>query len=42
VVDGYIISADEAEKIDPESIESITILKDKFTTEKYGEKGKTV
>jgi len=40
VVDGYIISADEAEKIDPESIESITILKDKFTTEKYGEKGK--
>ena len=40
VVDGYIISADEAEKIDPESIESITILKDKSTTEKYGEKGK--
>jgi TonB family protein len=40
VVDGNIISADDAEKVDTQSIESITILKENSASEKYGEKGK--
>jgi hypothetical protein len=39
VVDGVVSNID-LNTIDPESIESMSILKDKFATEKYGEKGK--
>jgi len=45
VVDGITVTGAEAEKIDPNSIESVSVLKDKSATEKqatdkYGEKGK--
>ena len=44
VVDGTIVNRAEAEKISPETISSINVLKDKkeikAATEKYGEKGK--
>jgi TonB family protein len=45
VVDGITVPRTEAEKIDPDSIESVYVLKDKSATEKpatdkYGEKGK--
>jgi TonB family protein len=44
VVDGVIVTKAEADKISPETIASVFVLKDKITTkpatEKYGEKGK--
>jgi N-acetylmuramoyl-L-alanine amidase len=40
VQDGKIISADEMKKIDPNTIESVIVLKDKDATDKYGDKGK--
>jgi N-acetylmuramoyl-L-alanine amidase/HSP20 family molecular chaperone IbpA len=40
VSDGKIISADEMKKIDPNTIESVSVLKDKIATDKYGAKGK--
>jgi TonB family protein len=45
VVDGITVTQTEAEKIDPNSIESVSVLKDKSAiekpaTDKYGEKGK--
>ena len=40
VVDGVIMDNFEINKIDKETIESVSILKDNFSTEKYGEKGK--
>jgi hypothetical protein len=47
VVDGSITSKAEVEKINPETIESVYVLKDKSAaekpaTDKYGEMGKTV
>jgi TonB family protein len=39
VVDGSITSKAEVEKINPETIESVSVLKDKSATDKYGEKG---
>ena len=39
LVDGVEISASEMEKLDPEKIETITILKDKNAIERYGAKG---
>ena len=39
-VDGKKISHDEMRKINPSTIESINVLKDKLATEKYGEEGK--
>ena len=38
IMDGKEISAEKIEKINPESIESITVLKDASATAKYGEK----
>ncbi len=40
VLDGKIISEAEMKKIDPNTIESIDVLKDKTATDKYGDKGK--
>jgi TonB family protein len=44
VIDGVIVTKAEADKISPETIASVFVLKDKITTkpatEKYGEKGK--
>jgi N-acetylmuramoyl-L-alanine amidase len=40
VLDGKIISADEMKKIDPNTIESVDVLKDKTATDKYDAKGK--
>jgi TonB family protein len=44
VIDGIIVTKAEADKISPETIASVYVLKDKITTkpatEKYGEKGK--
>jgi len=44
VIDGIIVNKAEADKISPETIASVYVLKDKITTkpatEKYGEKGK--
>ncbi len=40
IVDSKEISKSEFEAIDPESIESISVLKDTYTKSKYGEKGK--
>lgn len=40
VVDGVIKSMDELQSIKPDDIESISILKEKSATDKYGEKGK--
>jgi hypothetical protein len=39
-LDGKEISKGEMDKIDPNAIESVNVLKDKSATEKYGEKGK--
>ena len=39
IVDGAISNID-ADKIDPETVESMTILKDEFAKDKYGDKGK--
>jgi TonB family protein len=40
IVDGKEISKYELSRINPDKIESIDVLKDKFSVEKYGEKGK--
>ena len=40
IVDGKRISAKKMEKINPDRIESITVVKSKQATEKYGEKAK--
>lgn len=40
VLDGTIVSQGKANLINPESIESVTVLKDESATLKYGEKGK--
>ncbi len=40
VLDGKTISAVEMKKIDPNTIESINVFKDKDATDKYGDKGK--
>jgi TonB-dependent SusC/RagA subfamily outer membrane receptor len=40
VLDEKIITTDEMKKIDPNTIESINVLKDKTATDKYGVKGK--
>ena len=40
LVDGLTVSQDELDRIDPNSIESVSVMKDKYATEKYGEKGK--
>ena len=40
VVDGFIVTQAEAEKLDPNSIESVNVFKNKSRTDKYGEKGK--
>jgi TonB family protein len=39
VVDGKIMTETEATGIDPENIQSINVRKDKYATDKYGEKG---
>ena len=39
ILNGKEISDKEMKKLDPNSIKSINVLKDKFATEKYGEKG---
>lgn len=39
-LDGVEISADEMKKLVPEKIESMTVLKDKPATDKYGARGK--
>jgi len=39
VIDG-IISDRDADKIDPETIESMKVMKDEFARDKYGDKGK--
>jgi len=39
VLDGKIISEVEMKKIDPNTIQSMTVLKDKNATDKYGNKG---
>lgn len=39
VVDGEITSAEEANDISPDEIQSVSVLKDKSATDKYGEKG---
>ena len=40
IADGKIISKEEFSKLQPETIESVTVLKDKNSTELYGEKAK--
>lgn len=40
VVDGKIVSKEEADKIDPGKIESINVLKGEKATDEYGDKGK--
>jgi TonB family protein len=40
VIDGVIAENQNMDKIDPETIESVNILKDESATSKYGEKGK--
>ena len=40
LVYGKEINADEMNKIDPSSIEGVTILKDEQAVKKYGDKGK--
>lgn len=41
IVNGKIISKQEADKIDANTIEKVDVLKDKNATDKYGEQGKT-
>lgn len=40
IVDGKKSSAEEVKKIDPSTIQSIDVLKDKSATDKYGDEGK--
>lgn len=40
VIDGVIAENQNIDKIDPETIESMAVLKDESATKKYGEKGK--
>lgn len=40
VIDGVISENQNLDKLDPETIESITVIKDETSTKKYGEKGK--
>jgi len=40
IIDGVEVSNEELKKLDPSSIESMNVLKDKAAIEKYGEKGK--
>ncbi len=40
ILDGQIVSKEKADALDPNSIESVTVLKDKDATDKYGDKGK--
>ena len=41
VIDGVIAENQNMDKIDPETIESIKVIKNEESTKKYGEKGKT-
>ncbi len=41
IIDGKEVNYSELDKIDPEQVESIDVLKDKAAIEKYGEKGKS-
>ena len=40
VVDGKEISSEEMDKINPDDIASVNVLKGESATKKYGEKGK--
>jgi TonB family protein len=40
VIDGVITKDQNVDKIDPNTIESVSVLKDEMATQKYGEKGK--
>jgi len=40
IIDGKEVSKDEITKLDSDKIESVSVLKDKSATEKYGDKGK--
>lgn len=40
VIDGKIVTKAEADKLDPNGIKSVNVLKDKSASDKYGEKGK--
>lgn len=40
IIDGKEVSKDEITKMDPDKIESVTVLKDKNAIEKYGKKAK--
>lgn len=40
IIDGKEVSKDKIQDINPNNIESVTVLKDKNAKEKYGEKGK--
>lgn len=40
VLNGKVISQDEFKRIDPDNIESMSVLKDKQATDKYGDKAK--
>jgi len=40
LVDGLVVTQDEISKIDPNTIASVNVMKDKSATDKYGEKGK--
>ena len=40
VLNGKVILHEEFKKIDPDSIESMSVLKDKQATDKYGDKAK--
>ena len=40
IIDGKETSLDDLGSIDPDTIESISVLKDKTSIEKYGAKGK--
>lgn len=40
VIDGKIVTKAEADKLAPDAIKSVSVLKDKSATDKYGDKGK--
>lgn len=40
VVDGKIVTKEEVDKIDTNTIKSVNVLKEKYATDKYGDKGK--
>ena len=40
IIDGKEVKKGEFQKIDPDKIESVTVLKDESAREKYGDKGK--